>query len=253
MARVSGSFRVITVPCPALLLISMLPRRLSMPRLTTSMPTPAAGDTGYVFVGGKAGGKDQVEQLPVAHAGFGRDQALGNGGFTDGHGVKARAIVADANQHIGARMFGRQVHRALARFAGRRAHLRGFHAVIDAVADDMHQRVIELLDDGFIQFGLSAFGDHCTTSLPSSLGQVAHQAASTCRRWRRWAVMRMDMVLSRSSAVSRSTISEMLISSGSPSVRRLLAEPRLHGDQLAHQIDEGVQLVPRLRECWMTL
>jgi len=40
MASVRGSFRVKTVPCPSLLLISSVPRRLSTFCLTTSMPTP---------------------------------------------------------------------------------------------------------------------------------------------------------------------------------------------------------------------
>ncbi len=40
MARVKGSLRVISVPTPSLLEISMVPRKVSMVRLTTSMPTP---------------------------------------------------------------------------------------------------------------------------------------------------------------------------------------------------------------------
>jgi hypothetical protein len=59
--------------------------------------------------------------------------------------------------------------------AGGLAHGRGFDAVVEGVAHQVHQRVADLLDDGLVEFGLAAV-DHELHILAQILAGVAHQA-----------------------------------------------------------------------------
>ena len=43
------------------------------------------------------------------------------------------------------------------RFARRHAHVRRLDAVIHAVADQMNQRIVQLIDHGLVQFRIGAF------------------------------------------------------------------------------------------------
>ena len=70
--------------------------------------------------------------------------------------VQAPAIVAYLDQHVGAGVAGREVDRTGGGFARRTADLRRLDTVIHAVADQMNQRIVQLIDDCLVQFRIGA-------------------------------------------------------------------------------------------------
>ncbi len=72
-------------------------------------------------------------------------------------------------------MFGAQIDRADGWFTGCPARFGHFDAMIDAVADDVYQRIVQLFDDGLVQFGFGAEGFHLDL-FAEFLREIAHQA-----------------------------------------------------------------------------
>ncbi len=82
------------------------------------------------------------------------DQPLGNGFLPDLAGVDAPAIVDDLNHDVVAFLRSLQLDIALFRLAGRFAFGRRLQAVINRVANNMHQRIRDVLDNQLVQFGI---------------------------------------------------------------------------------------------------
>ena len=126
MARVRGSFRVMVVPWPRVLATSIVPRRASRLRFTTSMPTPAARDVGHCLGGGESGLEDEGEQFGLASPCIGGQQPFFLGLGADGGGVEAPPVVRDRHQHLCPGMDGLQQHPPSFRFALPPAFFRRF-------------------------------------------------------------------------------------------------------------------------------
>ncbi|MFW5735573.1 MAG: hypothetical protein ACOCWR_10985, partial [Oceanidesulfovibrio sp.] len=73
---------------------------------------------------------------------------------------------------MAALVLGLEADRAQLRLARRNAHLRHLHAVVRAVAQDVHQRVGEQFEHTFVDFGVLAF-DHQADLLVGRSCQVA--------------------------------------------------------------------------------
>src|SRR6185312_11526885 len=89
--------------------------------------------------------------------------------------VETAAVVTDADRNAAALVARIEMHRAGGRLAGRRAHLRSLDAVIDAVADQVHQRIADLLEHGLVELGLLA-RELELDLLAEALSEVAHHA-----------------------------------------------------------------------------
>ena len=100
-------------------------------------------------------------------------------------GVDAAAVVADLDDDAAAGVAGGDLERAGRRLAGRDALLGGLQAVVERVADEVHERVAERVDDGAVQFGVGA--DEVELDLLAELGSTGRGpgAGSAGRRRRR--------------------------------------------------------------------
>jgi hypothetical protein len=108
--------------------------------------------------GGEAGQEDQLADLPLAHA-FGlrgRNEALPNRLLTDLLDGDARAVVGDLDDHLPGLVKGAQGEQALFGFAGGASVRRRLDAVIDTVADHVRQGIPDGLDEGAVEFRLTA-------------------------------------------------------------------------------------------------
>jgi hypothetical protein len=117
----------------------------------------APGDRGHLSRRGEPRRHNEREDLGLRKLGAAIDQALLDGAGTHGLHIQAAPVVANLDQHIGAGVPGRKVNGSGGGFAGRAAGFRGLDAVIHAVADQMDQRIAQLIDDGLIQLRIGAF------------------------------------------------------------------------------------------------
>ena len=89
--------------------------------------------------------------------------------------VDARAVVADFNVDLPAFVIGAQGEPALRWLAGLYADLRRLDAVVARVANQVHERVFDGLDDGAVEFGVGAV--HLQANLLAEAHRhVAHHA-----------------------------------------------------------------------------
>ena len=70
--------------------------------------------------------------------------------------VDAAAVVAHGDDHVAAGVAGGDLQRARGRLARRDALLRRLEAVVERVADEVHERVAERVDHGAVELGLLA-------------------------------------------------------------------------------------------------
>ncbi len=148
------------------------------------------------------------------------------------------------DQNVGARVQRRKLNGGARRFARRLASLGRLDAMIHAVADQMHQRIVQLVDHGFIELGVGALDGqlHVLLELDS---QIVHQPAKT-----------LEGGPERQHADAHGVLAQ-LAPSAAPRPRRFpaisgssrradgLAQAGLHGDQFADHVDQLVQLVGR--------
>ena len=135
---------------------------------------PTSGNAGHLGRCGKSGGKNLGIDLLVRHFGNSRNQPFFNRLGPDGVAVQTGTVVADRYQDRIAGMLGTQIHFAGGWFSGCLPRCGHFDAVVDAVADDVYQRVVQFFDDGLVQLGFSTEGFHLDL-FAKFLRQVAHQ------------------------------------------------------------------------------
>ena len=140
-------------------------------------PDAAARDVAHLRGGGKPGQKDQVLEIAVAHARdlLGRDQAFFERLVPDRLQVDSVTVVRDLDVHLAAFVEGAQQEPSLCWLLGGQAVGRALHAVIDAVADQVGQGILDRLDDGLVELGLAAL--HLDAHLLAAhQRQIAHDA-----------------------------------------------------------------------------
>ncbi len=118
----------------------------------------ASGDVGHFFRRGKSGKKNQVEDLPLRHAGclFGGNHGAFDRLLANAFDVQAGAIVTDLDDNLPP-----FVKRAQNQTPG--PSLPGFgpvfgklDAMVNGIAHQMRKRIFDRLDDGFIELGVFA-------------------------------------------------------------------------------------------------
>jgi hypothetical protein len=137
----------------------------------------AAGDVGDFFGSREAGEEDEVDAFAFAHTRglFRRDQAFFDGLAADLIGVEPAAIVGDLDDDLTAFVIRAQEQAPFSGFADSDAPFGLLDAVIDRVANDVRQRILDRLDDRLVKFGLFAF--HFDAHLLATHGgDVAHGA-----------------------------------------------------------------------------
>src|SRR5215472_6531459 len=122
----------------------------------------AAGEFGFHGGGGKAGVEKLFAQVAFGEAirGFVRNEAAIDGTLLDTGIVNAAAVVFDFDVDVVAAVVGAEGDLALLGFARGGADLREFDAVRDGIADEMNERIGDLLDDVVVEFDelLRGFG-----------------------------------------------------------------------------------------------
>src|SRR5215212_1702501 len=144
MARVSGMRSRHTVPRPASDSTSMVPPMASMLVLTTSMPTPRPETLVTAAAVENPGRKISC-----------RMSAGLDGLLAELDRVDAGAVVGDLDDDLTALVAGAQGQHALRRLAGRLAGVRSLDAVVDRVAHEVGQRVLDRLEEGLVELGLA--------------------------------------------------------------------------------------------------
>ena len=89
--------------------------------------------------------------------------------------VEAGAIVGDLDHHISTLMVGREADRSFGRLSFGDTVVRHFNAVIDRVANHVHERIAKLFDNGAIHFRFLP-RNHKLDLLLNTGGEVAYQA-----------------------------------------------------------------------------
>ena len=188
----------------------------------------------------KPGWKMRAYSFRLSELGIGGDQAALDGAAAHRFRIDPFAVVRNANQYARARMPRGKMDGRRRAFAMRSTSLRRANAVVHAVADQMHQRIAQLIDDRFVELGIGAF--HRELDI---LAQIARQIVDQPAEFlegARIGSMRMFIELSRKAEVNRSISSETAAKSGSSLRDGDLAESCLNRNQFAHQVDELVEL-----------
>lgn len=111
---------------------------------------------GDLVHGRETGLEDHPVDLAVAELVLLGHQPLANRLLADLLGIQAAPVVAHGDQNLGPGIAGAKLDCAGFRFSGSAPVFRGFQAVIHRIAQDMHQRIGQKLDHGFVQLGVFA-------------------------------------------------------------------------------------------------
>ncbi len=135
-----------------------LPAQLTDARLHHVHADAAAGNVGDLLLGREPWQEHQVQAFLAAQAGggFRIDQALLARLGAQFFRIDAGAIVLHFDADVVAFLLCRQAHVAHPRLALRFAQVRHFHAMIDGVADQVHQRVGQCFDQVAVELGFGA-------------------------------------------------------------------------------------------------
>ena len=136
----------------------------------------------------KPGQEDQVQQFAVAHARclVRGDQALVQSLLLDALEIDSRAVIGDFDIDLPAFVEGAQEEAPLRGFSSGHALFRRLNAVIDGVADQVGERILDGFDEGLVEFRLLAF--HLQADLfPTSRRQDHARRGEICSRCFRWA------------------------------------------------------------------
>ena len=134
----------------------------------------AAGHVGDRIRGAQAGVEDELVDLLRRQNRAGRDHAALDRLGQHPVAVDAAPVVGDADHHPLAALPGADRDRALARLAGPLTLLRRLDAVVHGVADDVNQRLGQLVDHRAVDLRVFA-RDIGLDLLAELLGEVAHQ------------------------------------------------------------------------------
>src|SRR5215472_6842318 len=137
----------------------------------------AAGEFGFHGGGGKAGVEKLFAQVAFGEAirGFVRNEAAIDGTLLDTGIVNATAVVFDFDVDVVAAVIGTEGDLALLGFARGGADMREFDAVRDGIADEVNERIGDLLDDVVVEFGIAA-GEVEFDELLRRFGGIANRA-----------------------------------------------------------------------------
>ena len=171
------------------------------------------------------------------------DQPLLDGARAHGFDVQTAPVIAYSDQYLGAGVQGGEANGRGGGFAGRAALLGGLDAVIHAVADQMNQRIVELIDDRLVQFGVGSFDDQIDLFMQFD-AEIVNQPAES-----------FEGVAERQHPDTHRVLPQLrrqpvdFLGNGQD-VRIVpaggdLAQAGLHGHQFAHQVDELIQLFGR--------
>ena len=135
----------------------------------------AAGDIAHHRRGREARHENQIVDFLIARLGILGEQAARARLGQHACPVDARAIIAHLDDDAPRSMLGGEMDAALRRLAERQPRLGQFAAVIDGIAQQMRQRIGQLLDHGLVDFG--TLTGHDQAHLLAQLGgEFAHQA-----------------------------------------------------------------------------
>jgi hypothetical protein len=167
IASVSGIFMRTVVPVPGFVDIG----------LDDVHADAAAGDVGDFFGGGKSGKKNQVHAFALAHARslLRRDQSLFDCFAANSVAVETAAVVGNLDDDLPAFVIRAQQKAPFGGLADRDATLGLFDAVIDGIAYNVRQRILNRFDDRLVELGFFSF--HLDAYLLAAhRGHVAHGA-----------------------------------------------------------------------------
>src|SRR5208282_332347 len=118
----------------------------------------AAGHVGDLFRGRESGKEDQIENFALRHASrlFGGDDGAFDSLFAEAILAQAGAIVADFDIDLSTFMKGAQDQASASLLASLEADFWKFDAMVDGIAHQMGERILDGLDDGLVEFGLFA-------------------------------------------------------------------------------------------------
>src|ERR1700756_5617968 len=100
--------------------------------------------------------KQELVNLVARHDRTGCDQSLLFRLGAEARGVETTAIVLDGHQNLRARMKRLQPDSPLLRLARRGPGRRILNAMVDWVADQVHERISKSFDHGLVEFGILA-------------------------------------------------------------------------------------------------
>src|ERR1019366_4809563 len=146
IARVSGRRSVTVVPAPGLLAMSMVPRRVSTLRRTTSIPTPRP-DTSVTCRAVEKPGANMKAKISASVSWA----SAATRPFSMARSRTASALIPPPSSATQIRTLAPECRAERWMVA-----LGRFDAVIHAVADEVHQRVVQLIDHALVQFGIGA-------------------------------------------------------------------------------------------------
>lgn len=106
---------------------------------------------------------------------LGGDEAPLDALGADRLGVEAVAVILDSDDHELTFVLGAQTDGPAGRLAPRQAELLALDAMVHRVADQVQQRIDEVIEDALVELGLGALGDQ--VHLLTQRGrQIVHQA-----------------------------------------------------------------------------
>ena len=135
----------------------------------------AAADVRNHLGGRETRREDQLDQFAIGQAVVGRNQALLDAARAHFFQIDAAAVVRNFDDDLIAFVVGVELNRPDARFALGFAGVRHLEPMIDAVAQQVHERFADFVDDRLVQVGLGA-RDHQLNLFAARLGNVADQA-----------------------------------------------------------------------------
>ena len=156
MARVSGILILTVAPSPRRLKISTTPPIFSMWDFTTSMPTPRPEKLVTVFRGREPRLEDQAEGLAIAQLLrlFQPQEPIFQRLLFNPRDVDPRPVIADFDVDLSRLRDRHEGSVSLVAICLRDADFRQFDAVVARIADQVHQRILDGLDDGPVEFRL---------------------------------------------------------------------------------------------------
>ena len=177
MASVRGSRSTTAVPRPGCESIWIDAAESIDPGLDHVHPDAAPGDVGDALGRAHPGEAAEHELLARLHGGdaLGADEAARDRGAGDALGVHAAPVVLDADPDPVALASGAHPDHGFGGLARGGAHLRWLHAVIDGVAHQVDENVVEFLEYRPIQFDILT-QDIKSHLLARMVGEVTHDA-----------------------------------------------------------------------------
>src|SRR6266851_4878193 len=204
----------------------------------------AAGHVADLFGSGKPGHEDQVVDLFVGQLLIRGDKRALAGFLQDLGLAETGAIVAHLDDDVAALVKCGEFERAGFALAGRDPPFRDLQTVIERVADQMHERIADLLEHGLVE--LSAFAGEFEFDFLGELARkIVHDARKAVERKadRQHANLHDAFLqLARIARELRKSLAQAAQIIGIDAVGEA-REHRLCDEQLTHQVDDVIDLL----------